>query len=346
MGKKSRRSRKGKTQDGGVGSSYLPQSSPADALRSNNLLREALEACTLDRMYSFYKEVMPLLELFLSVEKLVTKADMEQDPEQARQTMQAQVMQHVPIGPCNQKYQRVFNKEIEKHGRGINVTFVEGRGKERSCAYTCGFGLVGGKELILQNIHRSMLNSEICNLFNFLYQRHKDGHPLDDGHTMECFNLAFMVVAPDPAEVTLLKVGKTLEPTRLFGISNYEILELVPVGVKPGGNDLQNYQGRLSHAEVLMLYFGMEVKGFQPLRSKVRKLEACSYCNDTHDTTVEGKRLFKCMGCENAFYCSTKCQRLHWKVHKPKCREAGTDKAGALVAKVLEAALDLDDEEE
>ena len=185
MGKKSRRSRK--TQDGGVGSSYRPQSSPADDLRSNNLLREALEACALDRLYSFYKEVMPVL---LSVEKLVTKADMEQDPEQARQTMQAQVMQQVPVGPYNQKYQRVVIKEIEKHGRGINITFVAGRGKQPSYAFTCGFGLVGGKELILQNIHRSLLNSEIGNIFNFFYQRHKDGHPLDDGHTMECFNLA------------------------------------------------------------------------------------------------------------------------------------------------------------
>ena len=31
-------------------------------------------------------------------------------------------------------------------------------------------------------------------------------------------------------------------------------------------------------------------------------------------------KLMKCSGCQKAFYCSTECQKSHWKKHKLQCR--------------------------
>ncbi len=44
-----------------------------------------------------------------------------------------------------------------------------------------------------------------------------------------------------------------------------------------------------------------------------------------HRNTCESCKAFmkrpkRCSGCNIAWYCSTTCQKQHWKEHKPKCR--------------------------
>ena len=38
----------------------------------------------------------------------------------------------------------------------------------------------------------------------------------------------------------------------------------------------------------------------------------CANCNKT-------KKLKKCARCTIVYYCSTECQKSHWKTHKPNC---------------------------
>ena len=111
--------------------------------------------------------------------------------------MVSQVIQFIPTGPLNKTYQMFTLKEIEKHGMGINVFEVSGKGtKHPSFAYTCGFTSHGGKELILRSVHGSILRSVSHAMFNFLFQRHMAGHSLAHNQTVEIGHVAFIVRAP------------------------------------------------------------------------------------------------------------------------------------------------------
>ena len=50
-------------------------------------------------------------------------------------------------------------------------------------------------------------------------------------------------------------------------------------------------------------------------------MAACGRCNATTraDDCGDGAALLKCGRCKIISYCSTGCQRLHWKVHKAAC---------------------------
>ena len=41
----------------------------------------------------------------------------------------------------------------------------------------------------------------------------------------------------------------------------------------------------------------------------------CAFCHSKTGT------LKRCSGCKRVFYCSKKCQKSHWKEHKPECQK-------------------------
>lgn len=181
---------------------------------------------------------------------------------------------------------------------------------------------MGGAELVvLKGLHRSMFDSRISNIINYLFTRHQEGHPLAHGHTIDGGDVVYLVTAPPADEATLLKANETLEPTRLYGLAGYKLLFLVPVGVKEEDAD------RMTREEVL----AMALKGGFP---NVKMLESCVWCHKTRDMATEAK-LFKCSGCKDAFYCSPEHQKLAWKDHKSVCQLSKQARSEAQLRKAL-----------
>eukprot|EP00978_Attheya_sp_CCMP212_P000753 scaffold1522_cov39-Attheya_sp.AAC.1 len=213
-----------------------------------------------------------------------------------------------------------INNELKSMG-GMNIIGCAGEGKERlpSCAYTCGFTDVGGKELIIQNVHRSIVSKRhVQHLFLFLYKRHNDGHPLAHGHAIRFGEMIYKVEAPvDRVENTMIKAIKTLEPTRLYGLAGYNVLLIIPIGTKLAGTPETNMT---TYEEVIAMANGGETKdgAFRP-ETNAAKLRICTWCLKS-TAALGNKPLKKCSGCNDCFYCSREHQKLHWEQqHKTEC---------------------------
>jgi hypothetical protein len=248
----------------------------------------------------------PLLKIMgVSLVEIVTKSNLQND--EARRPTMEEHLGLLPVEPLKQTFQMQLLQEMRSMGN-VRITFVEARGKTRlSFAYSCSFTAVGGAELVVQGLHRSMSDSRIQGIINYLFTRHQEGHPLAHGHTIDGGDVVYLVQAPPADEATLIKASETLEPTRLYGLAGYKLLLLVPVGVNS-----EEDADRMTHEEVLAL----ALKGGFP---NVKMLESCAWCHKTRDTATEAKH-FKCSGCKDAFYCSPEHQKLAWKDHKPVCQ--------------------------
>eukprot|EP00978_Attheya_sp_CCMP212_P034447 scaffold144201_cov55-Attheya_sp.AAC.2 len=94
-------------------------------------------------------------------------------------------------------YSIMFRNQIKNQLRsmgGMNITLAPRDGNPRLCssAYTCGFTAVGGKELLIQNVHRSMVTPILVfGVFNCLYKHHNECHPLAHGHIFQCEGIAY-----------------------------------------------------------------------------------------------------------------------------------------------------------
>ena len=320
MGKRSKAARKSTTaKNSSSSNSGTTLSVPSMAAlsvmarRSTKMLDEALDASSRERLRELYKDPVSPLLTAMGSPSLVTDADVQRDPQAAHRTMKSQI-KTLPLGPIiNKSYQTIMVQQLKSMG-GLKNTFVQGK---YSFYYSCGFTSVGGKELFIQDLHKSMGKSYVYEMFNFLYQRHQQGHPLDDGHTIQHGNMAYLVKAMDDSvESTLIKVSKTLEPTRMYGIAGYDLLELIPVAIKTDKKETS-----LTHEEILMMtvFPDWNIKGFQSLQGKAKKLETCAACHATRDTATDTP-LQKCTGCRQAYYCNGECQAAHWSVHKPICK--------------------------
>jgi hypothetical protein len=217
--------------------------------------------------------------------------------------MEVQLLEAFTVEQLNKHCRKKALRQMKSVG-GMITTAVDGKG-DGAFAYTCGFTQVGGKELLLQNVHRSMTNV-VASLFKFLYKRHNDGHPLFHGLTISSNNgIVYAVMAPNKIEAILLKARKTQEPTRLYGLVGYDLLLLVPVGSRSSDSEAAEEKDKNDHAtreEALLLMAGLGINGFKPTKEGDRPLEVCAWCHKmTKDT---GARLAKCSGCKKEYYCS------------------------------------------
>lgn len=158
----------------------------ATAAESTATLKHSLARCSFDRLRTMYRDAGKLLKetLRISSRALVTDAEMDSDRDAARKKMEAH-LGALPVERRIKKYRKKLFRQMELMG-GMHVLFSEGRGGgdhgvSQTFAYSYGFTAVGGKEILLQNVHRSM-DKIISHVFNCLYKRHNDGHPLAHGH--------------------------------------------------------------------------------------------------------------------------------------------------------------------
>ena len=57
-----------------------------------------------------------------------------------------------------------------------------------------------------------------------------------------------------------------------------------------------------------------QVLEFEKMKNIMQNYHNCGNCKKENCKS-------KCAGCELIYYCSTECQRLHWKEHKKECRK-------------------------
>jgi hypothetical protein len=282
-------------------------------------LQDALATCSFDRLRTLYRDVGKLVKMTLGLtpKQLVTETEMDADCDAARKKMEAH-LGALTVKQLNKTYRKKIHRQIKSMG-GMKIIGVDGKGA-KAFAYTCGFTEVGGKELLLQNVHRST-TKHVGRMLNYLHQRHNGGHPLGHGHTIaDGSGNVYVVMAPDNVESILLKASKTLEPTRLYGLKGYDLLLLVPVGSRSESEEDKTKQA--TREEALRLAVGLEVNGFQPKQEGAKPLQMCGWCRATKTKTDARAALWKCSGCKNAFYCCPEHQKLDWKNHKVFCRRS------------------------
>ena len=278
-------------------------------------LKDALLACSLEQMHEFYVENKPFLEAW-GVSNFVTVDGIKNNGVAARKKMAKQMNSHVKVRPYPASYGRMIRGQLPRMN-GIKITLCGDKGKY--FAYTCGFTEVRGHELLMEGIHRSMVG-HVKGMFNFLYERHLDGHPLRNCSTVDLLGLACIVVSPDDAiEDTFKKCTRTLEPTRLYGIAGYKILLVKPVGVKNAGATAST-SNRSAQKEILELAFGKKTANFTELGGKTKKVESCHHCHVVQDKTRSSQCLLKCAGCKMVYYCCKEHQRKDWPLHKKFCK--------------------------
>lgn len=330
MGKKSKRRSKNPevNEDGAksptsVADSASSTRSSLARFKSTSEYHEALKACSFGRLCALYKDLraqdddkaLRMLLQLSSTNKFVSEADMKNGCDNSVRRTMEEHLRALPVEPMAKPLRKKVAQQLQAMG-GMKITFTG------SFMYTCGFTSVGGKELIIQNMHESMGGSNLAKIINLLYKDHMEGKPVAHGHTISGGDIALIVEEPDPFEATLLKATKTFEATRQYGLAGYDILLLVPVGVYSRGRDgaaTTTMEAKLTRQEVLAMGQGSESHGFKSLHGKTTKLEACAWCRSTRDTAAQTK-LFMCSGCNDTFYCSREHQKLDWKKqHKEKC---------------------------
>jgi len=52
----------------------------------------------------------------------------------------------------------------------------------------------------------------------------------------------------------------------------------------------------------------------------------CADCGKGAPDACEGAPLSRCSGCKSVWYCDARCQKLHWKRHKPRCRALSAER--------------------
>ena len=63
----------------------------------------------------------------------------------------------------------------------------------------------------------------------------------------------------------------------------------------------------------------------QQIRKSISIRKTCQCCNKKYVKQEQGINFKKCAKCQNAWYCSKKCQKADWKTHKKKCGNIGVE---------------------
>lgn len=81
--------------------------------------------------------------------------------------------------------------------------------------------------------------------------------------------------------------------------------------------------GGMPPVSLLSTVGGISAKSaiFKELRSKFHNPNVCAACSNSQGK--DGGELLQCARCKDRKYCSTACQKEHWKVHKKLCKPVG-----------------------
>eukprot|EP00588_Corethron_pennatum_P016806 CAMPEP_0194310564 /NCGR_PEP_ID=MMETSP0171-20130528/7517_1 /TAXON_ID=218684 /ORGANISM="Corethron pennatum, Strain L29A3" /LENGTH=387 /DNA_ID=CAMNT_0039064255 /DNA_START=40 /DNA_END=1204 /DNA_ORIENTATION=- len=264
--------------------------------RTPNALVQAIETCSFHRLLVTYTDTICMASFFsnsnrgknfappdLDVDSITESDDDYQIKRKEVESFIFKVLCEITKSfqkssrPL-QQYRTMCEREIKNMG-GVKVIVPTGHGggdhgASKTFVYTCGFTALKptkygpqGREILLQNIHRKIANKS-NRIISFLYQRHKDGHPLKDGSTAYDQNsgISFVAQLPNKADVILLKATRMLEATRLYGLEGYNIILLIPVGERLKGKDNVKVNS-VGRNEVTALAQGLEVDGHKFLES-------------------------------------------------------------------------------
>jgi len=310
-----------------------PSPSQSDA---KSLLTTALQSCPSDRLFQIYDEMFVVtrdIKLWAGIQNeqshgpVVSRQFLTNDEDKARQVMSRQLRSVLCVERLPSAYRMMLTKELKSLG-GLKITCVKQRGE--SFTYTTGFAKVlkgKNKEILIMDKYKRVRASwKVHRLLNGHFNSLKEGgvnaKPLDAGHTLwdPYSGVVWHLQTPETEEEgNLLKAITTLEPTRFYGLTGYDLLLLVPVGKKIDGNN--NKDLFATREEAIMLANGHDVEGkFETFNV------SCGHCKKTEFELKH--RLKKCVKCQDAFYCSSICQSRDWATHKARCNEASLEKQG------------------
>eukprot|EP00978_Attheya_sp_CCMP212_P004804 scaffold10586_cov46-Attheya_sp.AAC.2 len=290
-------------------------------------LKNALRKCSFDRIRAIYPYMWPMIEILSKQkERRITDTAMDDDPVTTRAIIESQLISLSGIEPYPPMLRNQIKNQIRSMG-GIKISIAKNV-EQRLCAYasTCGFTAVGGKELLIQNVHRSVISISIIGpLFYRLYDRHTEGHPLAHGQEFQFEEIVYKVEAPDRIEATLIKASKMLEPTGIYGLAGFNILLIIPIGT--GTRLADAPENRSSTHEEDITLTNEWLTDDVPFRSEPNpaKLRLCAWCHKSKVGLENNNPMKKCADCNNSFYCSREHQKIHWKEHKTDCMRLDED---------------------
>jgi hypothetical protein len=120
-----------------------------DVICSLKLLHDTVKGLSLHDLREFHTELTSHFQILGMLKTYDLSSNMDE-----RKNLEEKIM-NLPVGPFGGGYQELALKELKRRG-GIKVVAIpNGR---KSFAYTVGFTNIGGKELLLQKIHRSMVS--------------------------------------------------------------------------------------------------------------------------------------------------------------------------------------------
>jgi len=304
-----------------------PSTTQGDA---KSLLTVALQSCPSDRLFEFYNGFfVPIKDTLQAQGKrgadgpIVSRTFLTNDEDKARSLMIRQLRVTLPVERLPLAYRMMITKELKSFG-GLKITNVNQPGSGESFTYTTGFAKVlGGSNnteiLVVDRTKRVRKSWNVVGLLNAHFKRLKEGGahelPLGPGHTLlGNAGVVWLLQTPEnEVEGNLFKATTTLEPTRFYGLTGYDLLLLIPVGRQIAGNINTSNRAYATREEALILSNGRDIEGkFETFNI------SCGHCKKTEFELKA--RLKCCVKCHDVFYCSTSCQKEDWKIkHKIQC---------------------------
>ena len=297
---------------------------------AKSLLTVALQSCRSDRLFEFYNGFfVPIKDTLQAQGKrgvdgpIVSRTFLTNDEDKARSLMIRQLRVTLPVERLPMAYRMMITRELKSLG-GLKITNVTQPGSDESFTYTTGFAKVlGGSNnteiLVVDRTKRVRKSWNVVGLLNAHFKRLKEGGahelPLGPGHTLlGDAGVVWLLQTPEnEVEGNLYKATTTLEPTRFYGLTGYDLLLLIPVGKQYDGNINTSNRAYATREEALILSNGRDIEG------KFRTFNvSCGHCKKTEFELKA--RLKCCVKCHDVFYCSTSCQKEDWKIkHKIQC---------------------------